>query len=270
MKSRSAVGASLSLAACFLIACPRDACASGDISLIDLNASFIVTTGTGFGNYSWRVNNTEGLFQQWFWYREGAMTQERPIDDVNSGLTIQRMEQTSPNTLEIEYASDRLSITTRHVLKGSPNAVPVSWLGVGVQLENKTDEVMDLHFYHYADFDLNGSPSGEVAEIVSPSYIWQTEGVSLITQLVSIPASHWELDYYSRTRDRLNDAYPTTLNDFAGPLPPGDATWALQWDFQLGPQESTRLQIDQRLAMPEPASLMLLAAGACVLFRRAR
>ena len=54
---------------------------------------------------------------------------------------------------------------------------------------------------------------------------------SLSETVVTPGATHGEAGLFPQTRNNLNDANPTTLNDIAGPAGPGDVTWALEWDL---------------------------------------
>src|SRR5207248_1854749 len=136
---------------------------------------------------------------------------------------------------------------------------------------------LNFHFFQYSDFDLLGTPGGDTVQLGKNlsglfNEARQTEGTMALSESVDSPgANHGEANFYSTTRDSLNDGATTTLNDNAGPLGPGDVTWAFQWDVDLTPsgQGSTFLiSKDKRLqitTVPEPTSMALvcLGLGAC-------
>ena len=78
---------------------------------------------------------------------------------------------------------------------------------------------------------------------------------------VSLSADHGEANYYSATLTKLNDYYPTTLNDNAGPLGPGDVTWALEWDFNISAGGTVNIDILKQITVPEPSAVCAFGVG---------
>jgi hypothetical protein len=105
----------------------------------------------------------------------------------------------------------------------------------------------------------------------------QTKAFAALVETVTTPpANHGEASIFPDTINSLNDLLPTTLNDVAT-AGPGDATWALQWDFNLaavGIGSSVQISKDKRLELqviPEPSVLGLLSLGlAAAAFRHRR
>lgn len=93
----------------------------------------------------------------------------------------------------------------------------------------------------------------------------QTKGSSSLSETVVTPgANHGEAALFNQTLNELNDANPTTLNDNAGPIGPGDATWAFEWDFTIAAGSSVGISKDKYLSIgtvPEPSVLALISLG---------
>jgi hypothetical protein len=87
---------------------------------------------------------------------------------------------------------------------------------------------------------------------------------SLSETVVSPGADHAEVGLGSTTFTKLNDASATTLSDNVGPIGPGDATWAFEWDLTINPFSSTGISKDKYLhwePVPEPSTAALIAVG---------
>ena len=128
---------------------------------------------------------------------------------------------------------------------------------------------MDFHLFKYADYDLYGTPGGDVASIVGLNAIEQYDSVSGLTLDTIVNAySRWEIANFPVILNKLNDGVATNLANATSPLGPGDVTWALQWDFTLsssGQQSEFIMSEDNRTQMsgkiPEPVTLILLGSG---------
>ena len=121
------------------------------------------------------------------------------------------------------------------------------------------------------DLDLNGTPQDSLVRINNGNTAQQFEGPFVASEaVVTTMPSHLETNFYPNTLNSLNDGLPTTLNDYAGPLGPGDLTWAFQWDLLIGPGQSVNISKD-KIITPAPGSIALVAtAGAFGLRRRRR
>ena len=62
----------------------------------------------------------------------------------------------------------------------------------------------------------------------------------------------------------LTDGVANNLNNFTGPLGPGDMSWAFQWNFTIAAHDSVLISKDKYLnsnAVPEPSVLGLMGVG---------
>jgi hypothetical protein len=223
------------------------------------------------GMNNWFVDGVDHLFQQWFWYRIGA-TAEAPINTL--GLVGHVVSNTNfdprPDTLVANYSNGTLSAELTFGLQGGSAGDGMSDVLEQIVLVNLGNQAMDLSFFQYSDFDLNGTSGFDSVFIPNGNIAQQSEGGTVFQETVVTPAaSHWQAAGFPTLLNLLGDAAPTVLNDFGGPLGPGDMTWAYQWDITLAPGQSFLISKD-KLITPAPGALALLGLGGLAMARRRR
>jgi len=245
------------------------------ISLQHNNSFAQVDIGTPVGMFNWSVDGSPSqLARQWFWYRAGAMNNELPINSI--GLT--SFSTPTTNILDTTYNNGLFSVTVRYTLQGGSLGSGVSDIGEQITINNNTANPLQFHFFQYSDFNLGGPASDSV--VLSTSLFDglyhiadQFQNPIGITETVVSPgANHAEAAPVGVTLASLLDGLPTTLSDVTF-APPGDNTWAFQWDLLIAPGGSEIISKDKRLrinAVPEPTLFSLLSVGllAVVLRRR--
>ena len=131
-----------------------------------------------------------------------------------------------------------------------------------INITNNGSVTLDLHFFQYTNFDLNGTPAGDTVSLLNANTVRQSKSGSLISETVATPAAnHYELGLTTdspNTLTRLNSGSPITLLDGATTRGPGDATWAFQWDQSLAPGATLQISKDKNLAIPEPGTSALI------------
>jgi hypothetical protein len=123
-----------------------------------------------------------------------------------------------------------------------------------------------------------GTPGNDVGALGKSgglfNYATQGDGSLLspfFSETVLTPgANHGEIAFYPSIISRLGNGSPDTLLDIAGPLGPGDITWAFQWDFEIAPGGSELISKVKYLTVPEPSSLALVSLGLAALLARRR
>jgi hypothetical protein len=131
-----------------------------------------------------------------------------------------------------------------------------------VELTNASAGPQDLTFYAYADFDLSGGATDDLADGGAGGFAL-VDSVSAFELLfgASVAADHWLVGAYPGVQsllDSLQGVGAQDLGDSGTPFGPGDFTGALQFGFSLAPGGSGTLGL---IAIPEPATVLLFAFG---------
>ena len=236
------------------------------------NSSVQINVGAQMGMFQWTVESQNQLYQQWFWYRVGNAA-EQSIDTISAPLA----NQPNNRTLYTSYNNGQYGVEVDYMLTGFAPGSGISDISESITITNCTTEPLDFHFFQYSDFDLSGVIGGDVVQLGKNIHglfneAFQQNGSLALTETVATPgANHGEAGVYPVTLLKLNDAFATTLSDFAGPLGPTNATWAFQWDLTIAPESSVGISKDKYLRIiPEPTSILLTLGGFVLLLRRRR
>jgi len=234
------------------------------IALNDLNSSVLIDPNSQAGVFSWFVDGTSQLFQQWFWYRVGSTGPEASIDTISAPAVIVNNSNFNPgdDTAAIRYTNGTLQVDVSYQLNGGSIGSRQSDLGELVKITNLSNASQDVHFFQYSDFDLGGTPAGDVGSFVNPNTADQRDalGTTYLSETVATPApNEYQFGTWPNTLGQLNDGSATTLNNT--PSAVGDVTWAFQWDRSLAPGDVLLISKDKRIGVPEPASLFLFGTA---------
>jgi hypothetical protein len=247
------------------------------ITLTDNNSVAEINTSSQSGMFNWSVQGRNELFQQWFWYGVGSGALAS-IDHISPPTIV----TTGTRQLTATYANANFSVGIDYLLSGGsvvgPGQTAVSGIGETIRIINTSGTVLPFHFYQYSDFDLGGPPNNSVQLGMNLRGLFnealQSNPNVALTETVTTPgANHGEVGFYASTLNRLNGGTPLTLNDNAGPVGPGDVTWALEWDFNIDPGSSVLISKDKFLSVliPEPSTFAFVALGlALCVFRKPR
>jgi hypothetical protein len=248
------------------------------IVLHDSNSTALIDPFSQAGMFHWDIQGQNELQQQWFWYGIGAGP-VASIDTISPPLVTPK----GPNEAIIGYANPGFSVSVDYLLTGG-SVVPAGGhanadIAESIKIVNLTANPLPFHFYQYSYFNLGGASADTVqlgqnlrglyneADQFSP-------GIALTETVTTPGADHGEVAPLGGTLTKLNGGGPVTLGPpfFAGPLGPGAVTWALEWDFLIGPGNSAIISKDKYLdvlVIPEPSSLVLVGLGiAAVLIRK--
>lgn len=245
-------------------------------TLTDKNATFTTDIETQAGTFNWIVEGTDHLYQQWWWYRVGSNNQEYSVDTLNLAdygtSHIGPGDPTQMNYLWATYQGAGFQIDLSWNLKGGGIGSYWSDISEVAAIKNTGSTTLDFHLFEYNDFDLSGTSTDDVAHYVGPGNVHQQDCHWMVDE--STPGtSHWEIDTFANTRNRLNDALPTTLSDASAVVGPADVTWAFQWDFSIAPGATKGISKNKILnAVPEATTVMLGFMGLTSVagFRRLR
>jgi hypothetical protein len=194
---------------------------------------------TGVGS-----DDTDHMFQNWFWYRTPGDSREYALSNRvmggGGGGNSNRLVYIEPandgqidNALlvEIEYTLTDLSTA------GGDRAL----LQIGFRLRNLTDSNLNVQFYAYNDFDLGGSLSNEIASIVGSD-----DNGQVVTDIATGDRANfnvsgtnqfrWGIEDFAGLRNLLTDGVTDDLPNASSPFGPDDYTGAHQWGVTLAPE----------------------------------
>ena len=240
------------------------------VVLHDNNSIASIDTGSAAGMYNWSVGGQNALAQQWFWFRVGANA-EAPINTIGAPTI------TTPDarTLYTTYYNGSYGVRVDYMLTGFSPSSGRSDIAETITIFNTTAAPLDFHFFQYSDFNLGGPLGDQVAisansNPLSPSFglyntATQVDPFAGLTETVITPgANHGEVAAFGVTLNKLNNGVADTLSDVNGPTPPGDVTWAFEWDLIIPAGGSVGISKDKSLQLvlvPEPSTLALAGIG---------
>lgn len=252
--------------------------------LSDLNSTFAVNTTSSAGAFSWQVDGTEHLFNEWFWYRAGFMGRERTIDRTaaNAAASVTVVASDSADAdpgndiLVVTYSHPQSStnpalaytIQVEYDLNGAANNTGLSSLNEKVTITNYTTGNLAFHLFEYSDFNVNGTANDDTATH-SGSTISQTDttgGGATVSSIQPVP-DHYQIAPVPTILNSLNNSTQTTLNDTTTNISGGgDIGFAFQWSEIIGPGSTWVIDKTKAIegfptAVPEPGSLFLVGSG---------
>lgn len=222
-------------------------------------------TGTGVSGANLRAagsTSTDQLFQSAWWFRIAGDARETTF--FNAAL-----DPVAPGSdnATLRFTQPRFGAVLRHVVDDP---------GVGATLVNEmtitniSAEPLVMALFYYADFDVAGSAGTDSAVLNGEDRIRITDGTTF-AEMLGVDADAYSVGAFGGTRLGLADTDVDDLASTGLPFGPGDFTGAMQWNRTIAPGGSLTLYSGLAVntaAVPEPASLALLALGALGLIRR--
>jgi len=245
------------------------------ITLEDQNAIAKFDPASSNGMYSWTIDGVEHLYQQWFWYRIGSAGAEMPLNNLllNATTPVDTNGDGDYDFLILQYKGSGLQVDLKFILTGADLGSHTADMAETITIKNTSAASIALHFYQFCDLDLNNTPYNDTVEIRDGARAFQSDPLGgwaseTVATAITGPPSHHEAGDAGSILAKLTDASPTDLSDATGPFT-GDAAWSFQWDFNLGSGKSVLISKD-KLIVPEPAAMSLLAVGGLALIVRRR
>lgn len=252
--------------------------ARATLTLSDGNSVASIDPTSSSGMYNWTVDGISQLYQQWFWYGVGAGG-----DYSLNTLSAPSIVQVGSNQATITYKDTTtdptagLQVAVTYLLSGGALHSGESDMSEIINIENNSGHALDLHFFQYSDFDLDGTPNNQNVAISLDSTgklgiaATQTSALGSLSETADSPyASRWEANTYASTLNNLESTPGYRLNDAV--TASGDATWAFEWDKTISAGGSLLISKDKHLAVyvPEPATILGLGAILLVVGRKLR
>jgi hypothetical protein len=187
------------------------------------------------------------------------------------------VDQPDSKTASVTYTTAQAEIKVTYSLTGGAVGSNHADLFKTVSFKNVTASAFDLYYFSYVDADLGGIANNNTGSLITNpgnlilSAHQSGNGWTLDESNTFALASHGEIGFYSTVLGGLQDPNPSTLSDQYGPAGPDDLAFAQQWSLSVSPAfPAIFTQTLTINAVPEPASLSLLAVGALAALSRRR
>src|SRR5207244_12460228 len=108
-----------------------------------------------------------------------------------------------------------------------------------IRFDNISGAVLPLHFFQYSDFNMAGDGANDFVLLSRNGFTFrfnqadQVDGANIVEVVATPNANHGEADVVPNTINKLNDPFPTILDD-SKTNAFGDVAWALEWDVNIG------------------------------------
>lgn len=243
-------------------------------SLEDLNSTMTVSPDADVNNdqvgvTSWVINNTNVMYEEWFWIRFDGDNQEYALTDYydpmfDTGRTVDTDNNGFDESFNITYnVLDLLLVTIDLELTGS--ACCGSDLAETVSIKNISGGDLGFSFFEYTDFDIGGVLDDYAAydEAGNVGVFTQNGDGYTTTTSVNKAPDRWQIDEYPVIRDMLTDGDVDNLTNSVSPYYGlADITWAAQWNLALGDDQTWILSKDKLVSpVPVPATALMLLTG---------
>jgi hypothetical protein len=252
-----------------LCALAIDARATVGIVLTNGNSVVNIDPFNQMGMNTWYVDGQNQLYQQWFWYRVGSNA-EKSIDSIGAPVIVQN--SASQVTSTYTSLAGGFSVSIVYNLLGGANGSGQSTVNEAITINNTTASPLNFHFFQYSDYNLGGVDQDIVQIQAGFGYALVKSGALSLGEVVTSPsANNGEVAPYNQTLLKLNNPVADNLNGSLGPLGPGDNTFAFQWDFTIGANDSQQISKIKSLqvqVVPEPTTSVLALFGVGILISR--
>ena len=230
------------------------------------------------GMFNWSVDGLNVLNQQWFWFRTTSSGPAAPINTISAPIAWMPYGA-GGRALTAIYSNPGYNVRVDYLLSGGAmNTSGSSDMGETITVNNTGTNTLSFHLFQYSNFGLSRAQDtvqlgknlrGLYNEAIQNS----GPGLNLTETVVTPGANHGEAAPIGATLAEMASPAFVTLTDNAGPVGPGDVTWAFEWDLSIVPGGSTVISKDkfvQLSLIPEPSSLLLGVVGLLVLARKRR
>jgi hypothetical protein len=261
-------------AVAFAALAPSNAVALTEV-LEDGNSSATFTADPGRSQLqaTWTVDDISQLFEQNFYIDLTGTTGNVPVNLAGIAPTAFSATDTNQsmdnNNLFVRWADindSGVDVEINFSLDGGLSGTGLSDLGEQIEISNFSGEAVDIRFFQYVDFDLDGTIGGDTAtSSSSPVASVEQSDVSTLAEAIVTPGPDlYQIGACCGVEASIlagNDL--STLPGVQSSFGPGDASWAFQWNVAIADNGSFQISKDKniRVPVPEPATLGLLGVG---------
>jgi hypothetical protein len=243
--------------------------------LQDENSTSTITANAGGSQLqaTWNVDGVSQLFEQNFYIDVTGTTGNAPVNLASIAPTAFSATDTNlsgfNNNLFVRWDDINQSgirVEINFSLDGAGAGTGLSDLGEQIEISNSSGEAVDIRFFEYVDFDLDGTIGGDTAtSSSSPVASVEQSDVSTLAEAIVTPGPDlYQIGACCGVEASIlagNDL--STLPGVQSSFGPGDASWAFQWNRTIANGGSFQISKDKniRVPVPEPATLGLLGVG---------
>lgn len=278
----------------FFIAQP----ASADlVPLSDLNSTATCqTSAPGVGWSSWTIEGANQLTEQLYWVRWAGRSQSIRLGAAAGGdysvtvtpptpapIDTNPLDDFHDDTLATTFTYEgttggtpyKFAITLTYRLRGGDLGSGTSEMDVDPRIENLGSTDLPIYLYQFTDFQAAATPAGDSLTFnVADSVIQQSDGSTVIkTSNNALPDPAITVHTHFGLASSLLAALDTTADlDFSDNRTDitGDVAYVVQWSGTVGVGNEVKLGEQSLAVVPEPVTLVLLAAGALPMLRMGR
>ena len=127
-------------------------------TLTDLNSIARIDPYSQRGMFDWSVEGQNQLYQQWFWYRVGNTGPEASINNISAPV----VTTIDSRSISLAYSAQTYSVEINYLLTGGAVGSRVSDILETIRIRNLGTSPLDMHFFQYSDFNLQGSAGNDV------------------------------------------------------------------------------------------------------------
>jgi hypothetical protein len=245
--------------ACLCAAFPNATSACEIYTVSDGNSALSMDLSNQRNAFAWNVDGQKQLEQQSLWFRIGNTGGEAPIQTLGST----RITETA-DSLQAIYANSQMRVQVTYSLDGGDNGSGEANLTQQIIIQNLTRHALDLHFFQYTDWNLNGIVQlGQNAQGLFNEATVTSGDTSVTQSFIGANRGVAGIDMLCKLKDRL----PTLLANQPGPST--NLTWTLEWDQVINGKGtfilSQVLSLDP-IPVPEPpiSAMVMFSAVACL------
>lgn len=187
VRSEQLIGLSKTIAVAFVLMATQLTSAV-TVDLFDGNSSASFDVDSSAGQFSWFVDEASHLAQQAFWYRTGSMSYKAALSDLNRVGLLSSNTNFDPrdDTLLVAYrdTAETMKISVRYVLTGSTQGSGTADIMEVISIVNLSDDPLDITFFQFVDFELDGTPEDESVLFLHDNTVRQASGLVSVSETV--------------------------------------------------------------------------------------